>query len=130
MTDENAFLESLKKDWNISIVEIGPDFLRTEMTLEKASFFNPHGIVYGGVLFQLADVSAGIAGQVFGLHSVTAQGNINYYTAVKGGKIQCVCRIQKNGSRISFLKSTLYNDSDDPVAEAQFVFCAYGKGKE
>ncbi|MBQ0071052.1 MAG: PaaI family thioesterase [Spirochaetales bacterium] len=125
MIDENAFLENLKAEWGISVVEVGDDYLKTEMTLEKSSFFNPLGIVYGGVLFQLSDVSAGIAARVFGLHSATAQGNINYYRAVKSGKVQCICRVEKIGSRLSFLKSTLFNDGEKPVAEAQFIFCPY-----
>ncbi len=84
---------------------------------------NAYEIAFGGVVFNLADIMAGVAFISAGCFGPTISGTIDYMNGAKAGKkLVCTSEVTKQGRHISFVKSTLTDEDGRPVAGATFSF--------
>ena len=75
--------------------------------------FNPHGVVHGGVLYSMADT--GMGGALYSLLDkselcATIEVKINYFKAIKEGKITCDTRVINKGKKVAVIESEIHND--------------------
>ena len=81
---------------------------------------NPHSAVHGAVLYALADTGMGAA-----LYPslkdkelcATIEIKINYYQAVRSGRIRCATTVINQGKKVANMESKIYVD-DSLVAQA------------
>ncbi len=84
---------------------------------------NAFDIAFGGVVFNLADILAGVAFLSGGSYGPTITGTIDYMTGAKAGKkLLCESKITKRGRHISFVTSTLTDEDGRAIAGATFSF--------
>jgi len=82
---------------------------------------NPWKIVHGGLLFSLADTSAGILCFINGHESVTVDANINFLRpCLKYAK--AVATNVKDGKTISFCKVEIFNEKNELLAIANMNY--------
>ncbi|MBI4851492.1 MAG: PaaI family thioesterase [Acidobacteria bacterium] len=76
-------------------------------------FFNPNGVVHGGVMFSMADTAMGLtvySSLEKGENCATIEIKINYFKAVKVGTLFCSTKILNKGRSVIVLESEIYND--------------------
>jgi acyl-CoA thioesterase len=71
------------------VVEVRPGYGRAEMTVEPRHM-NAVGILQGGAVFTLADLAFAAACNSHGVVAVACQSDINYFRAVRTGKLTAV----------------------------------------
>lgn len=81
---------------------------------------NPHGVVHGAVIYALADTGMGAAlypslepGQI----CATIEIKMNYFRAIREGRLVCITEVVNRGKRVANLDSKVYLD-DVLVAQA------------
>ncbi len=95
--------------------------------IDPARHYNPQGVVHGGVLFSLADTGMGAAlyptldpGQI----CATIELKINYFAAVRAGRLLCRSRIVNRGKRVANLEAAISCDGK-LVAQANGNFAIF-----
>lgn len=86
---------------------------------------NRGGVMHGGALFSLMDVTMGLAcssSHGFDRQSVTLECKINYIRAVADGEVRCVARVLHAGRR-SLVVEAEVRQGDKLVAKGQGTFC-------
>ncbi|MBY8986851.1 MAG: PaaI family thioesterase [Candidatus Lokiarchaeota archaeon] len=95
----------------------------SQCTLEVVDkLLNPHKVVHGGVLYSMADTGMGAAAYTnLGKNELcaTIEIKINYFKAVKAGKLTCNTKVIHQGKKIVTMDSEILNDE-------QFVAKAIG----
>jgi len=101
--------------------------LKVEMRKE---LYNRWGIPHGGVVFTLADTSAGLAAMSAGERRVvTANAHMNYLRpAAAEGKMTSRARVVKAGKTLAFVDVEIYDSTEALVATGQFTM-AYNDEK-
>ncbi|WP_017755119.1 PaaI family thioesterase [Calidifontibacillus oryziterrae] len=83
---------------------------------------NPHQILHGGVISFVLDVSMGhLCKKIVGA-ALTAEMKVQYFKAVKSGKLICEAKFLKKGRRISFLESRMWDSEGNLIAMATGTF--------
>ena len=85
---------------------------------------NRGGVMHGGALFSLMDVTMGLAcssSHGFDRQSVTLECKINYIRAVADGEVRCVARVLHAGRR-SLVVEAEVRQGDKLVAKGQGTF--------
>lgn len=89
---------------------------------------NPYGMVHGGVLFTLADMTAGMAIATHNNTAPTIDSEIHFLSpVVNTEKITAVAREIKHGKTLMVVTSELYNDEGKEVAVGTFTYFNTGK---
>ena len=91
---------------------------------------NPLGLVYGGVLYNLADLVSGVTFLTMGGYGPTISGDMQFINGVRetGGKIICDSRIMKYGHRISFAQADITDETGRLLARGNYSFCDTPRG--
>ena len=93
---------SLPGAFGIRILEVGPDFLRAEMPVDRRHV-QPYGILHGGASVVLAETLGSIATTLTlpeGQHAVGLEVNANHLSAVPEGEtVTALCRALHLGRR-------------------------------
>lgn len=82
---------------------------------------NPWGIVHGGLIFGLADTTAGILCFANGHEAVTIDANINYLKPLKK-YVKSVATKIKTGKTINLYKVDVFNEKDELCATVTFNY--------
>lgn len=87
---------------------------------------NPLGLIYGGLLYNLADLVCGVAYLTMGGYGPTVSGDMQFIRGVGEdvGRIICECRVVKYGRRISFAQSDISDPEGNLLARGNFTFCS------
>ena len=94
----------------------------SELDLEE-EHFNPYGIPYGGVLFTMADDTAGVAFLSAGGNGVTVNGHVDYLRGARDAqKLICTAKVRKAGRRIFYIDADIMNEKDIDLCRFKFVF--------
>ena len=94
----------------------------SELDLEE-EHFNPYGIPYGGVLFTMADDTAGVAFLSAGGNGVTVNGHVDYLRGARDAqKLICTAKVRKAGRRIFYIDADIVNEKDLDLCRFKFVF--------
>lgn len=111
-----------EKNVGIQFLEIHDGFARAEMQL-KPEHYNFMGGIYGGILYHVADVTAGAAFMSAGGLGVTAAGDMQYLHGTHGSKtLFCEGKVLKYGSHISFAQAELMDENRTVFARGTFTF--------
>lgn len=112
---------------------IGLEFTKIEKGYSQCTLdvvdklLNPHKVVHGGVLYSMADTGMGAAAYTNlskGELCATIEIKINYFKAVKEGKLICNTNIIHQGKRIVALDSEISNEGQT-VAKAIGTFSIF-----
>lgn len=82
----------------------------------KESGLNPMGMVHGGILFGLADTSAGALSFYTGRKCVTTSATMNYLNPAKEGKVYARATALKIGNRIGYYDVVITDDNGKVIA--------------
>ncbi len=94
----------------------------SELELED-EHVNPYGIPYGGVLFTMADDTAGIAFLSAGGNGVTVNGHVDYLRGSRDAtKLICTAKVRKAGRRIHYIDADIVNEKNLDLCRFKFVF--------
>lgn len=84
----------------------------------KKSGLNPLNIVHGGIIFGLADTSAGILASMCGRRNVTTNCTVNFLNKATSGNLYAKSTIIKSGNKIGYYDVVVYDDNKNIVANA------------
>ena len=78
---------------------------------------------YGGVLFTMADDTAGVAFLSAGGNGVTVNGHVDYLRGSRDAqKLICTAKVRKAGRRIFYIDADIVNEKGDDLCRFKFVF--------
>ena len=85
---------------------------------------NFYGMPYGAVLFNLADVTCGMAYLSVGGNGVTVSGSVNYLRgADKAAEaLHCHAHVSKRGKRLCFISAEITDDRGRLLSTYNFIF--------
>ena len=85
---------------------------------------NVYGVPYGGVMFHLADITAGMAFLSAGGNGITVSGNVNYLRGANPNakKLLCQATVKKSGRKLFFINAEVSDDSGKILSEYSFIF--------
>ena len=119
-------VEHARDDWGIEIPEYGNGYARGEMPIQD-NMKNPWGFVYGGSIYNLADIISSVAVGGLGKELLTVSGNMDFMRAAdRGDKLICEARVAKCGRQLGFVKADIYDVEGRLLAQATFVFDRIG----
>ena len=96
----------------VKIVDLQLGFAKCELPI-KADFMDPNKTVHGGVIFTLADITAGTAASSHGLRCTTVDSSISYLVAAMSSKVlYCEAREIKRGKTISVYETRITDDAE------------------
>lgn len=119
-------LNTLKNDieckTGFRFVKIEDGIAVSELELEE-EHFNPYGVPYGGVLFTMADDTAGVAFISAGGYGVTVNAHVDYLRGSRDAqKLICTAKVRKAGRRIYYIDADIVNEKDLDLCRFKFVF--------
>jgi len=100
--------------------EITETTARAYIDVTEASL-NLYGIIHGGLLFSLADSTAGMCAKANGDSSVTLAANINYLEAISTGRITAYANLIRRGKTTTVIDVTITSDQDVLLAKGTFT---------
>ena len=90
------------KSTGIEVLEARAGYARTRLPVTPA-IMNGHGNVHGGALFTLADYTAALASNMYGVPTVAVNGSISFLRAVRGGELTAEAKTVKSGRRMAVM---------------------------
>jgi acyl-CoA thioesterase len=120
-------VEKLKDSYGIKFSVIQDGYVRSEMEI-RPEYINPLGIVYGSMLYHLADVSSGVAFMSAGGSGPTASGDMQFISSTEHAeKLFCEARVLKSGRKLFYLQADILDQTDELLARGSYIF--YNKKK-
>ncbi|MBL7574401.1 acyl-CoA thioesterase [Peptoniphilus asaccharolyticus DSM 20463] len=112
---------------DINVVEIREGYAKTEVLIGDGHI-NPMGAAHGGLIFSLADVTAGSCANSFGNKASTLNSSINFLApAMKGSKLTGESKLLKNGKTVKVIDVEIKDESGKMVARGNFSFFDLGE---
>jgi acyl-CoA thioesterase len=123
MINFTEVLEKIKQNSGIHFLKIEEMYAESELYI-KPEHLNMFNMVGGGCLYDLADITAGVAFNSQKEKGVTANGSMDYLRAAKNTKkIICKASIMKRGSKLGFVTTEIEDDKGRLIAKGNFIFC-------
>ena len=96
-----------------------------EIELREADF-NAMGLPFGGIMFNLADCTAGAAHRSMGCIGMTISSESRFLRGVRNAK-KLVCRaaIRKEGKSLGFVDASVADEKGTELAAFSFTFVNY-----
>ena len=114
--------EDIENKTGFSFVKVEDGIAVSELDLQEYHF-NPYGIPYGGVLFTMADDTAGVAFMSAGGNGVTVNGHVDYLRGSRDAqKLICTAKVRKAGRRIFYIDADIVNEKNEDLCRFKFVF--------
>ncbi len=89
----------------------------------KPEFINLYDMIYGGYLFNLMDITAGVANICGGGLGPTVSGNIEFITGTKGVKtLRCVGIVRRSGRTFSYIDTEVYGEDGRLLSKGSFIY--------
>lgn len=119
---ESGLLDIASK-FGIQFQNIGNGEAVSELALTEAHR-NMYGIPYGGVLFNLADNTAGMAFLSAGGFGVTVSGSANFFRGARPDvkKLTCRAQVRKGGRRMFFVAAEILDENGTVLSDYTFLF--------
>ncbi len=106
--------------------EIREGYARMSLNL-TADGLNLNGVVHGGLLFSLADLSAGAGAVTYGENVTTIDGSINFIRPCTGGKITAEAEVIHKGRKTAVFSVNITNDAGKLLSHATITMFFTGK---
>ena len=114
--------DDIENKTGFSFVKVEDGIAVSELELQEYHF-NPYGIPYGGVLFTMADDTAGVAFMSAGGNGVTVNGHVDYLRGSRDAqKLICTAKVRKAGRRIFYIDADIVNEKGLDLCRFKFVF--------
>lgn len=139
MTDTvggNITLEKLKelsenqpvsKFFGFKILELAPGYARVSIKM-KPEYLNFNGIIFGGVITDVADEAFALCVSSIAHPSVATHLNVYFLSRVEpDDELTAEGRVIKSGKRLGFAEMTVTNRSGTLVAKVTGTYAAIGK---
>ena len=111
-----------KSKFGIEFHEMKDGRARASLLIEE-KHLNAFHIPYGTFLFNLADMTAGVAYLTLGGYGPTVNSTMNYISAAKeGDTVVCTAEVVKFGRKICFVSAELRTQEDKLLATTEFTF--------
>lgn len=128
-TPEEAALQSILKDTftdylGLELLALEPGYCKTKLPM-KPQFLNPIGGIHGGLLYTIADATAGIASVHMnsGESVTTVNGDMQFLRpALNLDNIFCEARMIKDGKRLAFTDVWINTEDGIILAKGSFTF--------
>ena len=127
MTISEKMLLSAKEDmyekFGIRILSAENGAAQSELEL-KPNHWNTYHMPYGGVQFNIADLTSGIAFLSAGGYGVTVSGNVHFLRAPSADirKLFCRAHVTKRGRRMYFVEAEVTDEAETVLASYSFIF--------
>lgn len=122
--------DTMVEHCDISIIEMGEDFLAGEM-LVSSKIKQPFGIVHGGANCVLAETLGSIAGNLTcdptKSHAVGLSIHTNHIKAVRNGRIKGIAKATHMGRTTQVWQIDTYNDSKQLTSSTQLTLAIVRK---
>lgn len=116
-------MKSAGESGGIRFIDAADGYARAELEL-RPEHLNFMRIVYGGTLYHLADVTAGIAFMSAGGLGATITGDMQFLSGAKNtDRLLCEAQVSKNGRRVCFVQSVIKDEQGKVLAMGNFTFC-------
>ena len=96
-----------------------------EIELQEADF-NAMGLPFGGIMFNLADCTAGAAHRSMGCIGMTVSSESRFLRGVRDAKkLLCRAKIRKEGRSLGFVDASVEDEKGTELAAFTFTFVNY-----
>lgn len=110
--------DQLGRELDIELVEIGPGYATTRMTVQP-KHYNSLNIVHGGALFTLADIAFAAASNAYGTAAVAINVHMAYMRATEKGTLTAVAREVGRSRRLGTYTVDISDEHGQIVATFQ-----------
>ena len=119
-----------EKDHGVTFTTLTEDLAEAELIVEE-KHLNVYNMVWGGFLFTLMDITAGIANICGGGFGPTVSGNIDYISSTKGAKrLLCRGKVCKHGWTFSYVDTEVFGENEKLLAKGSFIYYNLKAGQE
>ena len=116
-------LRDVKGKFGLDFTEVKKGYACSRLLVQK-KHLNAFGICYGTFLFNLADITAGVAFLSMAGFGPTLTGNISFMKGAKeGDTLICTAFVPKHGKRISFCTAEIRTTDGQLIAKTDFTYC-------
>lgn len=115
-------LERCEADHGLTFTVLEKDRAEAVLPVRK-EHLNLYNMVYGGFVFNLMDVVAGVANICGGNVGPTVSGNIEYISSTKGQKsLRCVGIVRKSGRTFSYIDVEVFGEDEKLLSKGSFIY--------
>ncbi len=115
-------IHDVKEKFNLDFTEVGKGSACATLLVQK-KHLNAFGICYGTFLFNLADITAGVAFLSAGGFGPTLTGNTSFISGAKeGDTLICKACVQKKGKKIFFCYAEIRTPDDRLIMKTDFTY--------
>ena len=114
--------ERIYERFRIRFIPAGEGIAESELELrpEDGNFLN---MPYGGILFNMADVTAGAALRSIDAMGLTISGDVRFMRGVPNVKmLRCRAELRKLGKSIAFVDAAVFDEQGQELAAMSFSF--------
>lgn len=86
----------------IEVLEAKPGYAKTRLPVTP-KVLNGHGNVHGGAYFTMADYTAALASNMYGVPTIAVNGSISFLRACREGQLVAEAKTVKVGRRMTFM---------------------------
>ena len=104
---------------HIFATDIEPELAVVEAELRPESM-NPLGMAHGGFVYSMCDVASGVLASGIERRGVTLSANMQYLRPSRGKSLRAEAKIIKNGRKVLFIETNVYNDEGVHTARGEF----------
>ncbi len=115
-------LERCEADHGLTFTVLEKDRAEAVLTVRR-DHLNLYNMVYGGYVFNLMDVVAGVANICGGNVGPTVSGNIEYISSTKDQReLRCVGTVRKSGKTFSYIDVEVLGEDDKLLSKGSFIY--------
>lgn len=116
--EENEFMKMM----GLEAVEVRRGYAKCRIKMDK-KFCNPYGTLHGGMLYSLADITAGFAACSYGPKAVTVDGDLHFLNpAIRTEYVYCEAKEQRRGNDLSVFGVEIMSDRDKILDTGTFTY--------
>ncbi|MDD1678995.1 MAG: PaaI family thioesterase [Methanomicrobiales archaeon] len=108
----------------VELLSLSPDRTTVRMEIQDRHL-NLFGTVHGGVIFSLADIAFGLAGNAEGISTVAIDATISYLKSARSGTLHAEARRFSSQGRLSSYQVIVTDQNGEEIA--LFMGMAYQK---
>ena len=122
MNEAMYALERCESDHGLTFTTLEKDRAVAVLPVRK-EHLNLYNMVYGGYMFNLMDVVAGVANICGGNVGPTVSGNIEFISSTKDQKeLRCIGTVRKSGRTFTYIDVEIMGADDKLLSKGSFIY--------